>query len=153
MCFGGAKAISNVEASGPKKVPFLEHLFPTFFFPSLFLLNCFKGTYLLLLINLVDKLIKSLCRYNLRYIELQTLKQVISQVPLESMYKIQSSNIILCSHVFQSANRYFVHFVHQISESRWFLSSKSPQVVVLQPGLQHLKTTALNVFVIDVKRL
>jgi len=31
MCFGGAKAISNVEASGPKKAPFLEHFLPTFF--------------------------------------------------------------------------------------------------------------------------
>ncbi len=54
MCFGGAKAISNVEASGPKKAPFLEHFLPTFFFPSLLLLlNCFKGTYLLLHRNLV----------------------------------------------------------------------------------------------------
>ncbi len=129
------------------------YTFLLLFSSLLLLLNCFKDTYLLLHRNLVYKLIKSLWRYNLRYIELQILKQVISQVPLESMYEIESSDIILCSHVFQSASRYFVHFVHQISESKWFSSSRSPQVVALQPTLQHLSTTALNVFVIDVRRL
>ncbi len=87
MCFGGAKAISNVEANGPKKAPFLEHFLPTFF--SSLLSSSYSIVSNALTVSpsaqkSLYKLVKKSLQVQLKYIELQNSKQVVSQVHVQN---------------------------------------------------------------------
>ncbi len=87
MCFGGAKAISNVEASGPKK---RKHLSLNTFFLLFFLpfspppTQLFQRHLSPSAQKSLYKLVKKSLQVQLKYIELQNLKQVVSQVHVQN---------------------------------------------------------------------